>query len=153
MVSSEAGNYRARLVRLIHGDINPAGPGFKARPVESPINGTYPGRRQPILIGSSIHVPSAPALERLQSFSITANIWPTSPGKGEQLLIGRYQPAAGFALVVGPAGDLALRIGEKLIATGCRLHGWTHPPKLAETAASSPEKCLRFARANPRFLI
>jgi N,N-dimethylformamidase len=119
-VSCEAGasSYKAQILRLICGDDSPAGPGFKVRPVESPINGSYPGQRQPISIGSSIRVPSAPALERLQSFSIAANIWPTSPGKGEQLLIGRYQATAGFALVVGPAGDLALRIGERLIATG-----------------------------------
>lgn len=37
--------YRARLVRVICGDPNPAGPGIQERPVPSPLEGSYARRR------------------------------------------------------------------------------------------------------------
>ena len=120
-VSCEAGatRYRVQILRLICGDDRPEGPGFKAKPVEATVNGDYPGRRQPIRAGSCIIVPPAPALDRLESFILAANIWPTTPEAGEeQILIGRRRGDAGFALVIGPAGDLALRLGNQLFATG-----------------------------------
>lgn len=39
--------YRAEMVRLIHGDTHPSGPGFKEAAVDVPANGTYPGVRRP----------------------------------------------------------------------------------------------------------
>ena len=120
-VSCEAGatRYRVQILRLICGDDRPEGPGFKAQPVEAGVNGDYPGRRQPIRAGSCVIVPPAPALDRLESFTLGANIWPTTPEAGEeQILIGRRRGDAGFALVIGPAGDLGLRIGNQLFATG-----------------------------------
>ena len=83
-VSCEAGaaRYQARILRLICGDDRPEGPGFKARPVGAVIDGDYPGRRQPIRTGSCIIVPPAPALDRLESFILRANIWPTTPAAG-----------------------------------------------------------------------
>src|SRR5664279_3603437 len=78
-VSCEAGavSYQAELLRLICGDDRPEGPGFKAPVVKSAIEGRYPGRRQPIDIGSYIRVPGAAALDAMSSFAMTANIWPT----------------------------------------------------------------------------
>ena len=40
--------YRARLVCVVCGDRNPAGPGVKLPAVPSAIDGTYQGRHQPI---------------------------------------------------------------------------------------------------------
>jgi hypothetical protein len=37
MVSSELPRYRADIVRLIHGDTNPKGPGFKEELIEAPV--------------------------------------------------------------------------------------------------------------------
>ncbi len=123
-VSCEAGAaaYQAEILRLICGDDRPEGPGFKAQAVKSAIEGRYPGRRQPIEIGSYIRVPGAAALDAITSFAIAANIWPTTPtrtwAKAEQLLIGRREGTNGFALMIGAAGDLALSIGDTVIATG-----------------------------------
>ncbi len=123
-VSCEAGapSYEAAIIRLVCGDDRPEGPGFKASAVASPANGRYPGRRQPIEIGSYIRVAGAPALDTLASFTLSANIWPTTPTRSwsgeEQLLIGRHDGKAGFALAIGPAGDLVLRIDGGSIATG-----------------------------------
>ena len=44
--------YRADLVRIIHGDANPAGPGLKFEEVEATFAGTYPSRFQPAHSGS-----------------------------------------------------------------------------------------------------
>jgi N,N-dimethylformamidase len=119
-VSCEAGaqSYQAEILRLICGDDRPEGPGFKARAVKEAITGRFPGRRQPIEVGSYIRVAGAAVLDNMASFAITANIWPTTPAKGEQLLIGRRDGDGGFALVIGTSGDLALRVGESLVATG-----------------------------------
>ena len=46
MVTTEGESYDAEIVRLIHGDNNPDGPGFKSERIESDANGTYPGRHQ-----------------------------------------------------------------------------------------------------------
>ena len=47
-----AANYRAEIVRIIHGDANPAGPGLKLARVATPIDGAYPAREQGIDAGS-----------------------------------------------------------------------------------------------------
>ncbi len=65
MVSSDHDRYESRLVRLIHGDTNPAGPGFKQVLVPSAIDGTRAGRHQDLPSGSFATLPvPAGALER-----------------------------------------------------------------------------------------
>ena len=78
MVSSELPAYNAQIVRLIHGDPNPAGPGFKEQPVQTVADGNYPGRAQPYRHGSYIYVPDSPALRALESFTVTGWIFPFS---------------------------------------------------------------------------
>jgi len=96
MVSCAEPRYRADLVRLLHGDDNPAGPGFKAERVPSPIDGDYPGREQPLRLGSCVAIPDAPVLRLGERFTIQLWIWPTTPGSAEQ------------ALVTGPGYDVHL---------------------------------------------
>ena len=51
-VNSELGeSYQADIVRLIHGDTNPDGPGYKEEEIASSVSGTYEGEHQPLLIG------------------------------------------------------------------------------------------------------
>ena len=51
MVSSEQPRYRADIVRLIHGDANPKGPGSRKCVVETPANAEYAGKRQELPLG------------------------------------------------------------------------------------------------------
>ena len=135
MVSSQHPRFRADLVRLIHGDESPAGPGYKEREVPSAINGEYPGRSKPIHSGSYVHVPAHPALDALTSFTVAAWIFPTTPAAGLQGLVSRWPNDAaprGFALVIGPNGDLGFHLADGQIppvrtATGAPLHErvWT----------------------------
>jgi len=130
MVSCENGaaRYRAEIVRLVCGDDSPGGPGYKERPVEHPANGAYDGRRQPIHAGSYVLVPAHPLLQSLESFALHALIWPTTPGRGAQTLLGRWDDSlkAGFALVIDETGAAALRIGDgsghtRIVSTGAAL--------------------------------
>lgn len=115
MVSSLAEtDYRADIVRLICGDANPKGPGFKETLIETSVNGSYRGRHQPIDAGSYLLVPDCPALRALDSFSVQAAIWPTTPLKGPQGLIGWWSESesSGFALSIDEQGALSLEVGS-----------------------------------------
>ena len=46
MVSSAHAAYEAEIVRLVHGDPNPLGPGLVEHNVETPVRGRYPGRNR-----------------------------------------------------------------------------------------------------------
>src|SRR3954453_13787334 len=83
-VSCESPRYGAKLVRLIHGDENPAGPGFKEEDVESALDGEYPGRVQGFPSGSYVRVEDVPALRPGGSFELEAWIYPTTPALGRQ---------------------------------------------------------------------
>ena len=52
MARTDQAKYRATIVRVIHGDENPEGPGFKEQVLETDINGEYPGRKQTTFSGS-----------------------------------------------------------------------------------------------------
>jgi N,N-dimethylformamidase len=129
--SAAATPYQARLVRLISGDPNPAGPGIKEEPVPAPFAPSYPSRVQPVPLGSYVRVPDAPALRRLAGFTAVATIWPTTPGKGRQGLVARHDPAAGtgFALFVDGRGAGALvgdgRGGAAVVEVGTPLRART----------------------------
>jgi N,N-dimethylformamidase len=114
MVSCSHPQYQAELVRLIHGDTNPAGPGFKAQPVESALAGNYIGRVQPLEPGSHVLVPDRGELRLDGSLTLQAWIMPTTPGLPTQGLLSRWMSTAmaGYALVIETDGDLGLLLGD-----------------------------------------
>jgi N,N-dimethylformamidase len=112
MVSSELPTYRAQLVRLIHGDTNPAGPGFKALVVASDLDGEYRGKRQRLRPGSYVCIPSAPGLRLSGAFTIHMWIQPTTPSKLLQTLISSFAPdGSGFAIRLAE-GRLSVQLGH-----------------------------------------
>lgn len=84
--------YRAEIVRIVHGDANPAGPGLKLAKVESPVTGEYASRGQTIDAGSYLRVPDHERLRALLGFTVLAMIWPTTPSKGHQVLLAKWSP-------------------------------------------------------------
>jgi N,N-dimethylformamidase len=113
-VSAEgAGAFRAEIVRLRCGDGTPEGPAFQEYPVETPVSGSYPARRQPIDAGSYVEIGAA-ADFALESFTLQARIWPTTSGKGPQALLANWDDAstAGYALAIDDEGALALYLGD-----------------------------------------
>ena len=114
MVSSEGPrSYRADIVRIICGDENPRGPGYKETLVKTAVSGAYKGRKQAIRPGSYAIVPAGPRMDGLSSFSVQAMIWPTTPQKGEQVLVGKWldRDKRGFELIIDSEGAVALRLG------------------------------------------
>jgi N,N-dimethylformamidase len=117
--------YRAGLLRIIHGDCNPQGPGFKAEPVASPFEASYQGREQAIHAGSYVRAPHHECFEGLGAFTLAAMIWPTTPAKGAQGILCKWDDArgAGVRLEVGEDGCLAMTLadgrgGRAVIGTG-----------------------------------
>ncbi len=106
--------YRADLVRIICGDDHPDHDIYREEELDAPFSGEYRGRLQPIDCGSYAVVANSVELAALESFTVLAWIWPTTPPKGEQGLIARWQddPALGFALLIDDTGALALRVGD-----------------------------------------
>ncbi|MGI5414122.1 N,N-dimethylformamidase beta subunit family domain-containing protein [Streptomyces chartreusis] len=112
MISCTEPRFSARLVRLRHGDTNPAGPGLKVLPVPSDVDGDYDGTTQEIRTGSYVRVPRVEALRPRQGFSVQMWIWPTLPDRGTQTLISRRTPQGeGFALRLQD-GLLTLQVGN-----------------------------------------
>ena len=63
MVSTDERQYEVNMVRLIHGDENPAGPGFKENLVQTSVNRNYAGSKQVVCTGSYLLL-SDPPLSR-----------------------------------------------------------------------------------------
>ena len=129
MVSCEHPAYRADVVRLIHGDPNPRGPGIKEEVVPTPIDGEYTGREQAIRTGSCAIVSDSPVLHPPAGFTLLAWIYPTTPGKGVQGIVTKWSESrsAGYGLLVDESGALALWLGDgdgaaEKIGTGVPMH-------------------------------
>ena len=117
MVTTEADTYDAEIVRLVHGDNNPKGPGFKSERVDSSANGQYPGRHQDTYIGSYAQIDATDALDPSDGFCVQAWIWPTTPElEGTQGIVSRTAEGRGFGLFL-ESGAVVLRIGGQSVAT------------------------------------
>lgn len=105
----------AQLVRLIHGDAHPDGPGFIEQAIPSAIDGDVAVRKQYIQKGNFLTVadPSG-RLAPSGAFTLHAYIWPATPDAGRQVLLGRWtvEGAAGFALGINPTGRLEFWVGD-----------------------------------------
>ena len=117
--------FDAELVRVVQGDINPAGPGFREQPVRHDLGGPFPGRHQPINSGSYGLIGDHPTFRGLTSLGILAALWPTMPGHGLQTIVSRRDAAsgAGFRLYLDERGALAFEIrstddGAEAVSTG-----------------------------------
>lgn len=124
--------YNAQLVKLIHGDTNPDGPGLKEIPVDAPVNGEHEGRKQVIYSGSYAHVPDRRVL-RVESFTLQCWIWPTMPAKpegywrpDEQGIIAKWNDGKGYGLFLNEDGHPELRVNGESVASSipARDHAW-----------------------------
>lgn len=107
-------SYRAQIVRVICGDLNPEGPGLKEEVVRTSASGTYPGRKQVIEAGSYGLVGSSPLFDALESFTVQTMIWPTTPQRGGQSIFARWSGRSkrGFALGIDDDGCATISLGN-----------------------------------------
>jgi len=104
-----------QLVRLIHGDQHPDGPGFMEVEVDAPLNRQWPVRKQYAQIGSYLEVPDPDGrLAPEGDFTVHAFIWPATPKSGRQVIAGRWSvtDVAGWALGIDTNGFLEFWIGD-----------------------------------------
>src|SRR6187402_2210152 len=75
----------AQLVRLIHGDAHPAGPGYREEEIDCELNGSWTVRKQYTQVGAFLNV--ADLDQRLalnSSFTLATFVYPNSPGGGKR---------------------------------------------------------------------
>ncbi len=125
-VSCSVPQFEAQLVRLIHGDPSPKGPGFKEELIANEVNRNYPGRLQPIHIGSYGIVPDRASLRTESGITLQAWIYPTTPGKGLQGIVTKWCRTrdAGYGLFLDERGYLAFGVATLDLATE-----WIHAEK------------------------
>lgn len=114
MVSCLGGDsYDAQIVRLKQPEGGPQATQFAPEPIDAPCNGRHAGRFQAIPIGSFAAVPSHPALSPAGSFTLLVHIYPTTPGKGRQAIMGTWSDVTqtGYSIEIGADGRLRFRIG------------------------------------------
>ena len=105
-VSSQmAEPYDADLVRIVHADPNPAGPGMKIEPVPSQFAGAYPSRRQAVRLGSYGIVDAHLAVP--EGGALCVRVQPGLLGQAQPVVaLGDFVmrvAAAGAFLTAGPA--------------------------------------------------
>lgn len=115
MVSCEEGidRYQADIVRLISGDTQPGGPGYRHESVDTAVSGEYPGCTQETHAGSYALVAHASAFEDLIDLHLQMMIYPTLPNARRACLISKFDESddRGFALWTDADSGLLLELG------------------------------------------
>lgn len=116
MVSAEGrSEVEARLVRLIHGDESPQGPGFIEEEVEIDLPSTLQVKRQFTQIGSFADCADPDGrLDGLGAFTLFAHVYPTRAKTERQVVLGRWsiEENKGFAIGIDPDGHAVLWVGD-----------------------------------------
>ena len=108
---------RAQLVRLIHGDQDPAGPGFIEEEVDCAANGPWQVEKQYTQLGSFLEVTDPESKLALEgSVTLLAFICPILVRvAGGQCAIGRWDNhrKQGYCIAIAENGRLEFRIGQE----------------------------------------
>jgi N,N-dimethylformamidase len=140
MISARVPEYESQLVRLIHGDDNPDGPGFKEVELPAPCNSIRPGREQKYPRGSYVRVDD-PSRKLACQTELVVDAWimPTllTPGpsgrltgSGAQGLLTRWDAASrsGWAVVLDSDGAVCVWLGDRRrvasVSTGVGVRGF-----------------------------
>ena len=105
----------AKLVRLLHGDENPDGPGFVEEEIAVDLPAKLKVKRQFTQIGSFARcVDPDRVLDGLGSFTLFAHVYPTLVKAERQMILGRWQIEGnrGYGLGIDPQGFAALWVGD-----------------------------------------
>ncbi|MEM7294274.1 MAG: hypothetical protein AAF420_12910, partial [Pseudomonadota bacterium] len=123
----------AHIVKLIHGDENPKGPGFLEKEIDASCNGRIALEKQHMQTGAFVEFDKlGEGLTIDGSFTLYAYVWPSAPGKGTQTVLGRYSVSeqAGFALEIGENGKACFILANGAEERRCetakplRTHVW-----------------------------
>lgn len=115
LASDLSGDADVALVRLLHGDTNPLGPGFVEREVATV---SLPGRvavgPRDSQRGAFARVEATPHLSEVSAGTLHAFICATRPGGTEQAIAGCWddRTRTGYLLLIDAQGHLCLRLGD-----------------------------------------
>ncbi|SDR98248.1 N,N-dimethylformamidase beta subunit family domain-containing protein [Bradyrhizobium canariense] len=124
--------YQAEIVKMIHADTNPRGPGFIEESIKATCDGTYKGMKQEIYSGSYGYVADKPQF-CVESVTLQCWIWPTTPKThpkywkhGAQGLVTKWLNGKGYGLFINEDGCVEFRVNDQVISTGAPLrdHAW-----------------------------
>ena len=110
MVSGSAGDARLRVARLLHGDSNPAGPGYRDELMDWGAPEAVTIREQVLDIGSYVEVPAPAAPALPASFTLTIWIRPTVLSTAWQAMFAKWSADAPV-LGVFATGQRTLAVG------------------------------------------
>lgn len=106
----------AQLVRLIHGDEHPDGPGFMEAEIDHPINGTWAVKKQFTQMGSFLVVDDPENRLSIDGdLSLICYVYPTLAKKGtRQCILGRWDARTneGYCIGINPRGYLEFWVGD-----------------------------------------
>lgn len=129
--ASGMASFRAELRRIVQGDINPDGPGYKDELVELDLGGPFTARRQEILPGSYGIVRAEGGIAPKGAFTVCALIWPTLPGRGRQAILSLGSDDGGLRLILDEAGAAAVELRDGAATrlrlsspVACRAKAW-----------------------------
>lgn len=124
-VSSAADTpFQCRFARILCGDPNPRGPGYREIEMPHPLTGTHPGQEQTTHLGSWIRLPLVDLRAAEAGLVVIATIWPTTPTRGRQGLVS-WRGANG--------AWLSLEIDQ-----GCVVATLGHPGGTSRVATGKP---------------
>ncbi len=128
MVSTTLDEVEINIVRLRGpGDSGADTPDLGAVP--TPTNGTYPGRQQDPVLGSSVRTESFDSQLTAAGLTIAAWVFPTVHGRQLAGIVTRWSATEqrGVGLFIEPDGDLSLRVDGAVIRTHAPLElgRWT----------------------------
>ena len=119
MVSCEGiTRYRADIVRVRCGDDTAGAPGLLETVVETGVSGSYPGRWQPVEIGSHAEVPHDDRLDAGAAMTVALAAWPTLLNGAPQVLAARWEDGAeggadrGWQILLDEAGRVRFDIAD-----------------------------------------
>jgi len=110
--------YTARVARVLCGDPNPAGPGYREIAMPSPVDGTHAGMAQPVTPGSFIEVPQI-SLPDDGALAVAITLFPTLKTDAVQPLL-TLDSAVPLAIGL-KNGAVFARIGDVEIACAKKL--------------------------------
>ena len=113
VIDSTGNRTTCRLIGIAMRVHNGLGPGYKEEEIAAPCNGRYDGRNQRIHGGSYVIIPQDARLN-VQSFTLQAYIFPTTPGKGRQGLLTKWHEGSkrGYGMFIDEKGCLSVIVGS-----------------------------------------
>ncbi|TDN63101.1 N,N-dimethylformamidase beta subunit family domain-containing protein [Paraburkholderia sp. BL10I2N1] len=97
--------FAARLVRVIHADVNPAGPGLRMVDLGHIYSTSAPSVEQLIHRGSWIHVPGVPWPNPVDNWSVSVRVLPTLAKSGSQCIMSQWDSDKTKGWQIGIGGD------------------------------------------------